>query len=621
VTMDLGQAAEGITMACQPKHRRRRFSEAVTLSKGLTYPPCSRSSPSKEDSQGEVLTQSTRTASQPSQPSHAERLLWPASSSFKCGGLNEIPQHWDKAVLPSAEQFHQPKAPPLASRHVEGCCWAALLRVCLQAPVEMPSGAPETGQAVLDTMPVPQENGDVNEATLLMLLDTGSVWLKVLGLCSGHEAASAAPCCKQTNAGAHDRDGRLLMGAVTLSPDTAPGQLKRISPHLLVKMSLPGLASGAAGEAVLATLAQMRGQLTALKDVSVNIAPPRLPRVTGESREDRTQAVSVLANALSAALPKGLDSFHANLRGGCLLADDAVLTELVNATPKHLTRLGLDLNSFSCKDALAIARVIPASLRELRLLFHGRSFAWLGSGADDAGTEELASALPMGLEKLHLMLESSCQGLQRLCKALPPGLQQLALDLQVTVRSMNPQLAQALATPLSRLSVFQLRLADFNMTKDDLRSLASAFPNSLRDLRLDISCRDVGDDGASLLAANMPKGLERLTLCLRDWRFSAVGLRMLATAIPQSVRQLKLVFSGSCIGAHGARALASHLPTGLARLNISLRHCSIGRDGEQALRPLARRWNALPRSWVRVYEKTASVVGLQRCCEWDLWED
>ena len=67
----------------------------------------------------------------------------------------------------------------------------------------------------------------------------------------------------------------------------------------------------------------------------------------------------------------------------CLLADDSVPAELVSATPKHLTRLGLarptvphgalpetsqcsswdsvhaqDLNSFSCRDVHAVARVI-----------------------------------------------------------------------------------------------------------------------------------------------------------------------------------------------------------------------------------------------------------------------
>ncbi|CAE7556494.1 unnamed protein product [Symbiodinium natans] len=450
------------------------------------------------------------------------------------------------------------------------------------------------------------------------------VWLKVLSFCSGQEAAFAVPCCTETLAGAHDGQGRLLAGSVTLSRGcVAMEQLTRISPHLLVKLSLPSLASGAEGEAVLKKLAQMRGQLRALKEVSVHIAPPRLPRVTGESREDRTQAVSGLASALSAALPRGLDSFHANLRGGCLLADDCVLAELVSATPKRLTRLGLDLNSFSCRDAHAVARVIArvTGLRELRLLFHGRSFAWLGSGMEDAGTEELASALPAGLEKLHLMLESSCQGAAALCKALPASLQQLALDLQVTAPNANTALAQALAAALGGLTVLQLRLADFNMSLSDLRSVASALPSSLSDLRLDLCCRDVGDDGASALAANLPKGLERLTLCLRDWRFTAVGMRLLASAIPRSVRQFKLVVSSSTIGVSGARALAANLPVGMTRLNISLRHCCLGRDGEQVFRPLARRWNALPHSWVRVYEKTAASVGLQRCCEWDLWED
>ncbi|CAE7758635.1 tmcA [Symbiodinium sp. KB8] len=208
----------------------------------------------------------------------------------------------------------------------------------------------------------------------------------------------------------------------------------------------------------------------------------------------------------------------------CLLADDSVLAELVSVTPKHLTRLGLDLNSFSCRDAHAVARVIArvTGLRELRLLFHGRSFAWLGTGTEDTGTEELASALPAGLQKLHLMLESCTET----CFA-------------------------ALAAALHGLTVLQLRLADFNMNLSDLRSIATALPSSLSDLRLDLCCRDVGDDGASTLATNLPKGLERLTLCLRDWRFTAVGMRVLAAAVPRSVRQLKLVVSSSAIGVSG----------------------------------------------------------------------
>ncbi|CAE7790629.1 unnamed protein product [Symbiodinium sp. CCMP2592] len=462
--------------------------------------------------------------------------------------------------------FHQTSTEtPAPISGTVGCFWTAWQLLCrwLQDAGRRNAVAGEEGKAMVvenDEAPSAALSClEVDAGTIGTLLCIGSVWLKVLSFCSVHEAASSVPCCTETLAGARDRRGRLLAGSVTLSRGCAAmEQLARISPHLLVKLSLPSLASGAESEAVLKMLAQMRGELRALKEVSVHIAPPRLPRVTGESREDRTQAVSGLASALSAALPWCLDSFHANLRGGCLLADDSVLAELVSVTPKHLTRLGLDLNSFSCRDAHAVARVIArvTGLRELRLLFHGRSFAWLGTGTEDTGTEELASALPAGLKKLHLMLESSCQGATALCKALPESLQQLALDLQVTAHpTAGSTLAQALAAALHGLTVLQLRLADFNMNLSDLRSIATALPSSLRDLRLDLCCRDVGDDGASTLAANLPKGLERLTLCLRDWRFTAVGMRVLAAAVPRSVRQLKLVVSSSAIGVSGVGAL------------------------------------------------------------------
>eukprot|EP00434_Breviolum_minutum_P029565 symbB.v1.2.026142.t1/scaffold2589.1/size75518/9 len=464
----------------------------------------------------------------------------------------------------------------------------------------------------------------VPEAPLLQLFGAENAWSSVLTFCDHLEVKEAVPCCKTTAAGSRDAHGRLLTGSATMPIGSVASlrHLHRISPHLLVRLSIPSLASGSEGEAVLGMLANMREELTALKEVYVHIAPPRLPRVTGESRATRSEAVSVLAGALSDALPWWLDSFEANLRGGCLLAGDSVLADLVSAIPKHLTRLGLDLNHFSSSDAHAVAKGLPSSLRELRLLFHGRSFAWLGSGVESSGTEELAAALPASLEKLHLMLESSAHGASMLCQALPRNLRHLALDLQMTLaRGSDTRLAEALAVAFPcQLSVLQLRLTDFNMTLDELRIFADAFPQSLTDLRLDIYCRDVGDDGASALATNLPRGLECLFLCLRDWRFSAVGVRALTSALPKRLRRLKLAFSSSPIGASGARVLASHIPTTLSCMNLSLRHCSLGPSGEQALRPLARRWNAVPHSWVRVYEKTAVSVGLRHCSEWDLWD-
>ncbi|CAE7589395.1 unnamed protein product [Symbiodinium sp. CCMP2456] len=586
---------------CPP--RRRRFSEAVISSACWTSRSNALSS-SSAVSRGSIATESEQNFA-------GQHLHSGFNMNDACAW-----QHASEDPL-----FHQTSTESFApTSATAGCFWTAWQLLCrwLQDASRRHAVAGNQGKAVLvETDEVPSAALvclEVDAGTIGTLLCTGSVWLKVLSFCSVHEAASSVPCCTETLAGARDGYGRLLAGSVTLSRGCAAmEQLARISPHLLVKLSLPSLASGAESEAVLKMLAQMRGELRALKEVSVHIAPPRLPRVTGESREDRTQAVSGLANALSAALPWCLDSFHANLRGGCLLADDSVLAELVSVTPKHLTRLGLDLNSFSCRDAHAVARVIArvTGLRELRLLFHGRSFAWLGTGTEDTGTEELASALPAGLKKLHLMLESSCLGATALCKALPASLQQLALDLQVTAHTASSTLAQALAAALPGLTVLQLRLADFNMSLSDLRSIATALPSSLSDLRLDLCCRDVGDDGASTLATNLPKGLERLTLCLRDWRFTAVGMRVLAAAVPRSVRQLKLVVSSSAIGVSGARALAANLPVGMIRLNISLRHCCLGRDGEQALRPLARRQLRKSERWTVASLEDMHAKGLR----------
>ncbi|CAE8652259.1 unnamed protein product, partial [Polarella glacialis] len=116
--------------------------------------------------------------------------------------------------------------------------------------------------------------------------------------------------------------------------------------------------------------------------------------------------------------------------------------------------------------------------------------------------------------------------------------------------------------------------------------------------------------------------LKRLALCLRDWRFTDNGARALALAIPIDLRHLKIVMSCSGIGSCGAQALVAAVKPGLQQLNLSFRQCGIGRDGEQALSSLARRWNAVPGSWVRVREKTSPVCqALDGCAEWELWDD
>ncbi|CAE7843052.1 unnamed protein product, partial [Symbiodinium necroappetens] len=182
--------------------------------------------------------------------------------------------------------FHQTSTESSApTSGTAGCFWTAWQLLCrwLQDASRRNAVAGAEGKAVLvETDEVPSAALvclEVDAGTIGTLLCTGSVWLKVLSFCSVHEAASSVPCCTETLAGARDGYGRLLAGSVTLSRGCAAmEQLARISPHLLVKLSLPSLASGAESEAVLKMLAQMRGELRALKEVSVHIAPPRLPR-------------------------------------------------------------------------------------------------------------------------------------------------------------------------------------------------------------------------------------------------------------------------------------------------------------------------------------------------------
>jgi len=303
--------------------------------------------------------------------------------------------------------------------------------------------------------------------------------------------------------------------------------------------------------------------------------------------------------------------------------DDEVLSAFASAIPKQLTKLGLDLNHVSSRDAQVLAKALPASLRQLRILFHGRSFAWLGTGSESGGAEELASALPAGLERLHLMMESSHDGAVSLCKGLPKKLQHLALDLHLVANVRRPpgaDLLQALTASVPRLRVLQLRLTDMAVTLEGLRNLSEALSERLLDLRLDLCCRDVGDEGAAVLSSKLPRDLERLALCLRDWRFTDVGAQLLADALPCQIKRLKFIISNSPIGAVGVRALALSLPPRLSRLNLSLRHCSIGRTGEQALRPLARKWNEQP-SWVRVCEKSPACLGLHPSAEWEIWDE
>eukprot|EP00440_Ansanella_granifera_P045340 gb/GFBE01049129.1/.p1 GENE.gb/GFBE01049129.1/~~gb/GFBE01049129.1/.p1 ORF type:complete len:400 (+),score=46.40 gb/GFBE01049129.1/:1-1200(+) len=359
-----------------PRRPRRCFSEEFARVTKL-LPPASASSSSS--------TSVPESSASPNEDAQHEQTT-SACSSPRCTASKQLAQE-------------QQCGGSHSERSQSSCgCWAAVRSVYRYFNAARPSALcnlarhrhdqvqPAVAQAPMHLVPAEAcESGVTCEPHLenfkvfiLTLLSADAVWVDVLSFCNCQEAVALAASCRETARGATDRHGRLLVGAASLTGLAAEQRLARLSPHVLARLNLPGLASGSAGEGVLAALAAIRHELCALKEVSVHLTPPRLPRVSGESREERTLAVSVLAGALSAALPCWLDSFEANLRGGCLLAGEGVLADFASAIPKRLTRLELDLNHFSTQDARAVAKVLPASLRELRLLFHGRSFAWLG---------------------------------------------------------------------------------------------------------------------------------------------------------------------------------------------------------------------------------------------------
>mmetsp|Transcript_79247 Transcript_79247/g.232737 ORF Transcript_79247/g.232737 Transcript_79247/m.232737 type:complete len:565 (+) Transcript_79247:55-1749(+) len=458
--------------------------------------------------------------------------------------------------------------------------------------------------------------------SLLMLFGSDAVRCTLLSYCICSTSTALHAVNRELARGLCDGGGRLLTASAVLPPASMAHRLKRLSPQLLSCLSLPSIT----GEASLTDLVAVAPDLQALRDVSIHLAAPRLPRVTGESREDRARSAASLARALRVALPPWLKALDADLRGGCLLAGDNALAELVSTIPQSLESLRLDLNHYSARDARAVAAMIPSGLRELQVRFHGRSFLWLGgAGAEDVGLQALSCAMPRHLRKLQLMLECSDDGAAVLCNSLPKGLVELDLDLHLMgrPRPAPERLPEALAAALSsQMVALRLRLAECAVNVRGLKLLADAIPQGLVDLRLDLCGRDVGNEGAEVLASALPKGLARLSLCLRTWRFTELGARALAHAMPRHVRRLKVVLSASPIGIAGVKALIGRLPVRLERLNLSLRLCGVGADGERVLRPLARRWNPRPRSWVRVHEKSSPICqGLEDSREWDLWDD
>lgn len=478
-------------------------------------------------------------------------------------------------------------------------------------------GHPVDRTALLD-----QSSTSGSGLDFLLMLGSDSVRVALLSACTFGTAAVLQATCRELSEGTRDGQGRLLAASAALPAGLAVPLLRRLSPHLLRRLRLPS----AAGEEVLSALAALRHELRELRDVSIHLAAPRLPRVASSGRDEHLRAASVLARALTLALPPSIIALAADLRGGGSLSGDIALAEFSSAIPKGLVRLRLDLNHFNAREIRAVATALPETLLELQLLFHGRCFTWLGiPPAQDDGLEALSESLPTKLEKLRLMLECSDGGGTMLCGVLPKTLRELDLDLRLLKlpRGSPAQLPQALAQALSpQLLSLHLRLIGWSIPLSGVKLLAQNMPRGLQDLRLDIGGRSVGDEGVGMLAASLPSRLMHLALCLRSWRFTEQGALALAEAMPPNVRRLMLAFSGTSLGAVGAQALVDAVPPMLEVLNFSFTLCRLGPEGEEVLQPLAQRWSHEPRSWVRVREVIGGVCNsLEGGVEWEAWDE
>jgi len=381
---------------------------------------------------------------------------------------------------------------------------------------------------------------------------------------------------------------------------------------------------------MLSTLMSLRHELRELRDVSIHLASPRLPRVTARRRDDSSSGTSVLARALARALPPSIVALAADLRGGGLLSGDIALADFSSAIPRGLVRLRLDLNQCSAREVRSVAAVLPETLKELHLLFHGRRLSWLGAPPlQDDGLDALAAALPRCLERLALRVECGDGGAGALCRALPATVKNLDLDLRILMpapRGTPAQLPQGLvhAMAFSQLLSLRLRLIGWALTMESAKVVLSALPRFLQDLRLDLTGRNVGDDGASLLAESLPLSLTHLALCLRGWQLTDAGLETLTRGLAQSAasaQRLMLLLSGCSIGPEGADLLAQAMPEKLDVLNLCIKLSDPKKGGSAALQSLAERWNSKTGSWVRLDGNGAGGGSQDDDAEWAEWDE
>lgn len=539
----------------------------------------------------------------------------------------------------SETQLRSPSA--VGDHDDDGCC--CLAARCAQEPLlEPPQLAAPSAQArhrqvvqhhiLEDGCSLPE--GAAAVCSILEVFGADATRAALLGACTLGASASIRATCRELADGTLDGQGRLLAASALLPSGTSVPQLRLLSPHLLQRLVLPS----AAGEEVLGALASLRHELIHLREVSVHLAAPRLPRLGrfgrgGAPGQDSQRAASVLARAVTLALPPSVEALSADLRGGCSLSGDIALVDFSSAIPRSLVRLRLDLNRCSAKEIQAVSRALSPSLTDFQLVFHGRSFGWgLNTAAAAAqedhgvdGLEALSRSLPSKLKKLNLRLECTDVGGKSLCEVLPRTLQELHLDLLALKppHGSPAEMPKALARALPPLLVsLQLRLVGWSLPLPGVKLLAQHLPPGLRDLRLDVCGRGCGNEGALALAEALPKRLSQLALCLRSWRFGDEGAQALAQSIPTTVRCLMLSFSGnSAVGVEGARAIASSLPPHLEVLNLSLDVVGLGPEGEEAsLEPLRREWSQEP-SWVRFRDASGgSCAGVpEEAAEWACW--
>jgi len=384
---------------------------------------------------------------------------------------------------------------------------------------------------------------------------------------------------------------------------------------------------------MLNTLTTLRPELCELRDVSIHLSAPQLPRVAGRRRNEPPGGSSVLARAVARALPPSIINLAADLRGGGgMLSGDIALADFSSAIPKGLVRLRLDLNQCSPHEIKSVAGVLPQTLQQLELLFHSRRASWLTApGLEDDGLDALAKALPTKLERLALKAECADRGAGVLCHKLPPSMKELDLDLRVLMPAqggMPAQLPQGLASVMgsSQLLSLHLRLMGWALTLSSLKVVVSALPQSLQDLRLDTTGRSIGDEGAKLLSSALPHRLSDLALCLRGWQIMDEGLAALSEAISKSsgLRRLMLTLPGSQASSQGLNTLSSSLPVAtLEVLNLAFRKCDIVEDGQTALDQISSSWKGSPGSWVRVDGSStgsASGWGCQELPDWSEWD-